>query len=124
VGQVRRGSDELDNVYGDKHMYADEWANLSGRVHSMMKEPAKLDEFYRSFYKRSQHAKLKFGEAQQGCHEEEAQAYIDRPSTKFMIGEAAYKDAKEAIMQGDNALWMRSTTACGICRIERWRQDF
>lgn len=101
--QLRRGSDELDDVYGDKHMYADEWANLSGRVHSMMKEPAKLDEFYRSFYKRSQHAKAEFMK-RPGATEAAAQAYIDRPSTKFAIGEAAYKDAKESIMQGDNAL--------------------
>jgi hypothetical protein len=102
--QLRHGSDELDNIYGDKHQQADEWANLSGRVHSMMKEPAKLDEFYRSFYKRSQHAKLQFLKNNKGATDTEAQAYIDRPSTKYMIGEAAYKDAKEAIMQGDNAL--------------------
>lgn len=100
--QLRHGSDALDDAYGDKHMYADEWANLSGRVHSMMKEPAKLDEFYRSFYKRSQFAKKEA--LARGLSEEAADEYVNRQSTKFMIGEAAYKDAKEAIMQGDNAL--------------------
>ena len=100
--QLLKGSDELDDAYGDKHMYADEWANLSGRVHSMMKEPAKLDEFYRSFYKRSQHARDQL--IKSGKSEAEADEYINRPSTKYLIGEAAYKDAKEAIMQGDNAI--------------------
>jgi hypothetical protein len=100
--QVRRGFDDIDDAYGSKYKHADEWANISGRIHSMMKEPAKLDEFYRSFYKRNQHAYN--AELQRTGSEKAAQEHVDRPSTKFAIGEAAYKDATEAIMQGDNAV--------------------
>jgi hypothetical protein len=101
--QLLKGGDEIDAIFGSKEMGSEEWANLSGRVHSMMKEPAKLDEFYRSFYKRSQHAKAEYMK-RTGASEEEAQAHVDQPAMRYLIGEAAFKDAKEAIMQGDNAV--------------------
>jgi hypothetical protein len=103
AGQLfRQGYDWLDDEYGSKWKGADEWSNLSGRVHSMMKEPAKLNEFYRSFYLRSQHARDQA--IRDGMTPTRADAYIDQPSVKYMIGEAAYADAQEAIMQGKNAL--------------------
>lgn len=116
--QLLKGGDSLDATYGDKHAGAAEWANLTGRVHSMMKEPAKLNEFEKSFAKRSRHA---YDQAiKKGMTEEQANEYVNRTSTKYLIGEAAYKDAMEAIMQGDNALidatdnWLRNLSKSSV----------
>ena len=102
ASQILRGQDELDTEFGNKYLTEQEWANSAGRVHSLLKEPAKMHAFELSLAKRYQ------SEYQQALQktgsEAKAEAYVNDPARAYLRKAAAYKDAMEAIMQGDNAL--------------------
>ena len=98
--QVVQGHDALDELYGDKAYKTQEWTNFMGNIHSALKEPAMLNEFYRSYFHRAQHERARvIGE---GMNPDQADAYMQRPSTQAMIGAKAYADGAAAKMQGKN----------------------
>ena len=100
--QVLHGHDALDELYGDKLHKTQEWTNFMGNIHSALKEPAMLNEFYRSYFLRAQHERARvIGE---GMNPEQADEYMQRPSTQAMLGAKAYADGTAAKMQGKNAI--------------------
>jgi len=100
--QILHGHDTLDELYGDKLHKTAEWTNFMGNIHSALKEPAMLSEFYRSYFLRAQHARA--GAIGDGMTPAEADAYMQRPSTQAMLSAKAYADGTEAKMQGKNQL--------------------
>jgi hypothetical protein len=99
--QLLRSHDSLDELYGDKLYKTQEWTNLMGNVHSALKEPAMLNEFYRSYFIRAQHEHARL--ISEGMVPEQVDAYMEKPSTQAMLSSKAYADGAAAKMQGMNA---------------------
>jgi hypothetical protein len=91
---VRTGKSTIDEAFGRDRDYPVDMIGFLGRLHQALKQPAKMAEFERSYYKRS--ASL-------------AAAGVDitDPLVKMRINAEAYEDANRAIFSQNNFLVKR-----------------
>jgi hypothetical protein len=92
VGQkLKTGQSDIDLLYGDPKIVPPELKDYIQNIHSALKEPARQNEFIRSFQKRAEHY---------------AAAGVDTtdPLVQTKIGLEAYKDANAKIFMEKNTL--------------------
>jgi len=121
--QIQHGHDTLDELYGDKLHKTAEWTNFMGNIHSALKEPAMLNEFYRSYFLRAQHARSRaIGE---GMTPAEADAYMQRPSTQACSARKPTPTAPRQRCRARTSSPMRSIAWCArpSSRAARWEHS-
>lgn len=101
ASNFKSGHTDLDLLYGKPHITPPELKDYVGRIHAVLKSPAKRNEFMRSFEKRTTYAQ------RNGMD-------IRDPMVQLKIGTEAYKDAQRSIFSEDNMvvdIWKRGMSA-------------
>lgn len=89
--KFKTGQSDIDVLYGDPKLMPQELKDYVSNIHGALKEPARQNEFYRSFRKRLEFA------AKNGVD-------ITDPLVQSKIGFEAYKDANRQIFTEKNML--------------------
>lgn len=98
---LKEGHDTIDAISNsDKLVHSHTLLDVVGHVHAMLKEPAKINQFYRSLSLRSQHEAARVKAA--GMSDAEVQTHMADPRTQAMITAKSAEDAQRTILQNKN----------------------